>query len=216
MNRRVKEKLMHISPSSLAAVRVCVGYECVYEDGSSCQDDTPGAYTKADLRGPPVLLELPKNFRPREFDRFRKPVVLLVKALMAHKTALMAHKRASIVYKTASMMQKTASTVVHKIASTAPGTAHKTAKMAHNIASAAHKIVSTAHKTAKMASMAHKTAVMAPKTASMAQKVSPMVLMTLTVLKTLKRWKAEAMTALVLQLLTSSMAPKTALMSPKL
>lgn len=47
----------------------------------SLQDDTPGAHTKADLRGPPVLLELPKNFWPAEWSKFRKPVMKLVKAL---------------------------------------------------------------------------------------------------------------------------------------
>lgn len=81
MNNKAKEKLLHITPASLMAVRMGIAFEVLSVGGVSYQDDTPGAYTKAYLRGPPVLLELPRNFRPKPFDKYVRPVMKLVKAL---------------------------------------------------------------------------------------------------------------------------------------
>ena len=51
------------------------------------QSDAPRAYTQADMSGTPCWVELPSDKRPPQWSKYRRPVVLLKRALYGHPMA---------------------------------------------------------------------------------------------------------------------------------
>ena len=80
------------SPATLEASRACDAFGCAPSNATQ-KSDAPAAYIQADLKGTPCWVHLPPEAWPDDpvlrakFEKCRKPVVQLKKALYGHPDA---------------------------------------------------------------------------------------------------------------------------------
>ena len=74
------------NPASTEAAKAGVNYGLL-KGHKSTQADGKQAYTQSKLGGPLTWLSLPKHLRPKEWDKYKDPVCLLVYSLYGHPRA---------------------------------------------------------------------------------------------------------------------------------